>query len=132
MRNELKRICMQILVVDDDLLAGEMTTAVLEDLGYKVFQAENAVEAMEVLNQQPDIELIVSDLNMPMISGIEFYRELKEQGSKLPFILLTGDEPEKILAEEPGLDACVMKDFSMQESLPAAIRTVMSASPSCS
>ncbi|WP_205340303.1 response regulator [Denitrificimonas caeni] len=123
---------MQILVVDDDLLAGEMTTAVLEDLGYKVFQAENAVEAMEVLNQQPDIELIVSDLNMPMISGIEFYRELKEQGSKLPFILLTGDEPEKILAEEPGLDACVMKDFSMQESLPAAIRTVMSASPSCS
>ena len=123
---------MQILVVDDDLLAGEMTTAVLEDLGYKVFQAENAVEAMEVLNQQPDIELIVSDLNMPMISGIELYRELKEQGSKLPFILLTGDEPEKILAEEPGLDACVMKDFSMQESLPAAIRTVMSASPSCS
>lgn len=132
MRNELKRICMQILVVDDDLLAGEMTTAVLEDLGYEVFQAENAVEAMEVLNQQPDIELIVSDLNMPMISGIEFYRELKEQGSKLPFILLTGDEPEKILTEEPGLDACVMKDFSMQESLPAAIRTVMSASPSCS
>jgi len=123
---------MQILVVDDDLLAGEMTTAVLEDLGYKVFQAENAVEAMEVLNQQPDIELIVSDLNMPMISGIELYRELKEQGSKLPFILLTGDEPEKILAEEPGLDACVMKDFSMQESLPAAIHTVMSTSPSCS
>lgn len=127
---------MQILVVDDDLLAGEMTTAVLEDLGYKVFQAENAVEAMEVLNQQPDIELIVSDLNMPMISGIELYRELKEQGSKLPFILLTGDEPEKILAEEPGLDACVMKDFSMQENLPAAIHTVMSTStstsPSCS
>ena len=127
---------MQILVVDDDLLAGEMTTAVLEDLGYKVFQAENAVEAMEVLNQQPDIELIVSDLNMPMISGIELYRELKEQGSKLPFILLTGDEPEKILAEEPGLDACVLKDFSMQENLPAAIHTVMSTStstsPSCS
>lgn len=123
---------MQILVVDDDLLVGEMTTAVLEDLGYKVFQAENAVEAMEVLNQQPDIELIVSDLNMPMISGIELYRELKEQGSKLPFILLTGDEPEKILAEEPGLDACVMKDFSMQENLPAAIHTVMSTSPSCS
>lgn len=117
---------MQILVVDDDQLAGEMTSAVLEDLGYRIFQAENAVEAMEVLNQQPDIELIISDLNMPLISGIELYRELKEQGYRLPFILLTGDDPEKILAEEPGLDACVMKDFSMQDNLPVAVHAVMS------
>ncbi len=121
---------MQILVVDDDLFAGEMTTAVLEDQGYQVFQAENAIEGMEVLNQQPGIALIVSDLNMPLISGIEFYRELKEQGSTLPFILLTGDEPEKALAKEPGLDACVMKDFNMPERLPAAIHVVMSALPS--
>ena len=118
---------MQILVVDDDLFAGEMTTAVLEDQGYQVFQAENAIEGMEVLNQQPGIELIVSDLNMPLISGIEFYRELKEQGSTLPFILLTGDEPEKALEKEPRLDACVMKDFNMPERLPAAISAVMSA-----
>ncbi|HKM38042.1 MAG TPA: response regulator [Thiopseudomonas sp.] len=118
---------MQILVVDDDLFAGEMTTAVLEDQGYQVFQAENAIEGMEVLNQQPGIELIVSDLNMPLISGIEFYRELKEQGSALPFILLTGDEPEKALEKEPRLDACVMKDFNMPERLPAAISAVMSA-----
>lgn len=118
---------MQVLVVDDDVLAGEMTTAVLEDLGHQVFQAENAIDAMELLNQHTQIELIVSDLNMPMISGIEFYRELKEQGSALPFILLTGDDPAKALANEPGLDACVMKDFNMYERLPAAINTVMSA-----
>ncbi len=120
---------MQILVVDDDQLAGEMTTAVLEDCGYTIFQAENAIEGMQVLNQQPSIELIVSDLNMPLINGIEFYRELREQGQKLPFILLTGDNPEALLAEEPGLNACVMKDFTMQDSLPAAINAVMSARP---
>ncbi len=120
---------MQILVVDDDLFAGEMTTAVLEDQGYQVFQAENAIEGMEILNQQPGIALIVSDLNMPLVSGIEFYRELLEQGSTLPFILLTGDEPEQALAKEPRLDACVMKDFNMSERLPAAIHVVMSALP---
>lgn len=118
---------MQILVVDDDQLAGEMITAVLEDLGHQVFQAENALHAMELLNQYPVIELIVSDLNMPLMSGIELFRELNEQGLKLPFILLSGDAPEALRAEEPGLDACVMKDFSMEESLPAAIETVMAA-----
>lgn len=117
---------MQVLVVDDDVLAGEMTTAVLHELGHQVVQAENAIEAMELLNEHTHIELIVSDLNMPMISGIEFYRELREQGSKLPFILLTGDEPARALALEPRLDACVMKDFNMYERLPEAIDRVMS------
>lgn len=116
---------MQILVVDDDPLAGEMTTAVLEDQGHTIYQAENAAEAMDVLNQQPSIELIVSDLNMPLISGIELYRELKEQGCVRPFILLTGDSPDSVLAQEPGVDACVMKDFSMQDTLPAAIAAAM-------
>lgn len=118
---------MEILVVDDDQLAAEMTSAVLEDCGYTVFQAENAIEGMQVLNQQPGIELIISDLNMPLINGIEFYRELHEQGLVLPFILLTGNDPEALLAEEPRLSACVMKDFTIQESLPAAINTVMAA-----
>jgi CheY-like chemotaxis protein len=120
---------MDVLVVDDDQLAGEMIAAILEDCGYSVFQAENAVEGMQVLNQQPSIELIISDLNMPLINGIEFYRELSEQGYELPFILLTGDDPEALLAEEPRLNACVMKDFSMQDSLPAAISAVMTAPP---
>ncbi len=118
---------MQVLVVDDDQLAGEMITAVLEDLGHQVFQAENALHAMELLNQQAAIELIVSDLNMPLMNGIEFFRELNEQGLNLPFILLSGDDPEVLRAKEPGLDACVIKDFSMSESLPAAIEAVMAA-----
>lgn len=118
---------MQILVVDDDQLAGEMVTAVLEDLGHCVFQAEHALQAMELLNQHSDIELIVSDLNMPLMNGIELFRELKEQGLDLPFILLSGSEPDTLRAQEPGLDACVIKDFSMDESLPVAIAAVMAA-----
>lgn len=118
---------MQILVVDDDQLAGEMITAVLEDQGYQVFQAENALHAIELLGQQSAIELIVSDLNMPLMSGIELFHELREQGLNLPFILLSGDDPVALRVKEPSLDACIMKDFSMDESLPAAINAVMAA-----
>ena len=118
---------MQILVVDDDQLAGEMVTAVLEDLGYQVFQVENALQALELLNQQPAIDLIVSDLNMPLMSGIELFRELNEQGLNLPFILLSGDDPAALRVKEPSIDAYLMKDFTMDESLPAAIAAVMAA-----
>lgn len=118
---------MQILVVDDDQLAGEMITAVLEDQGHQVFQAENALQAMELLNQQCAIELIVSDLNMPLMNGIELFHELRGQGLNVPFILLSGDDPVALRAQEPGLDACLMKDFSMDESLPAAIDDIMAA-----
>ncbi|QEW08131.1 response regulator [Nitrincola iocasae] len=112
---------MQILVVDDDALAGEMTAAVLEDQGFEVVQAADAVEAVEQLNTHPQIVLIVSDMNMPLISGIDLYRDLKEQGQTLPFILLTGDDPATLSAKEPGLDGCIQKDFNLEQSLPIAV-----------
>lgn len=112
---------MKLLVVDDDALASEMIAAVLESVGHEVVRAEHALQALEVLTEQPDIDGLVSDMNMPLMSGIELFQELKAAGSTRPFILLTGDEPEGLLAQEPSLNACIRKDFSMDETLPVAI-----------
>ncbi|WP_416886315.1 response regulator [Marinospirillum sp.] len=109
---------MHILVVDDDALAAEMLAAILEDQEHQVVQASDALAAMEALNQQPEIELIISDLQMPLMNGIELFRELRDQGSTRPFILLSGDEPEALHAQEPGLSACLIKDFALETSLP--------------
>jgi CheY-like chemotaxis protein len=116
---------MRILVVDDDALAGEMTAAVLEDLGHEPLLAENGVEAMEKLSADAAIEMVISDLNMPLVSGIELFREMRAQGVNLPFILLTGDDPEIARQQEPKLDACLLKDFSLEESLPEIISEVL-------
>lgn len=116
---------MNILVVDDDPLAAAMVAAVLEALGHTVLQAENAIEAAEQLNAHSDIALVVSDMNMPMVSGIDLFRELRAQGNLMPFILLTGDAPEGLLAQEPRLDACLTKDFSLDEALPQVIAQVL-------
>jgi len=116
---------MRILVVDDDPLAGEMTGAILEEQGHAVVMAENGVEAVDKLNTDNGIDMIISDMNMPMISGIDLFRELREQGSVLPFILLTGDEPAGLLQQEPRLDACLAKDFSLDESLPRVMTEVL-------
>jgi CheY-like chemotaxis protein len=116
---------MRILVVDDDALAGEMTAAVLEDLGHEPLLAENGVEAMEKISADAAIEMVISDLNMPLVSGIELFREMRAQGVNLPFILLTGDDPEVARQQEPKLDACLLKDFSLEESLPEIIAEVL-------
>ena len=116
---------MRIMVVDDDPLAGEMTAAILEGFDHETRLAESALEAAEILGSDPLFDLILSDLNMPLVSGIDLFRELRSQGVFIPFILLTGDNPEGPLAEEPGLDACLMKDFSLQESLPPLMADVL-------
>lgn len=117
---------MQVLVVDDDALAAEMIAAVLEAEGYQPLVAESAVEGMEKLNNHPEVGLVVSDMNMPLVNGIEFFRELREQGNTLPFILLSGDDPEKARQQEAGLDACILKDFNLDASLPGVVKDVLS------
>lgn len=117
---------MRILVVDDDALAGEMTRAILEELGYEVASAEDGVEAMRALDADRSISLIVCDLNMPLVSGLDLFRELRGQGLETPFILLSGDDPSLLGEEALALDACLLKDSSLGEALPAAIAASLS------
>jgi CheY-like chemotaxis protein len=115
---------MHILVVDDDPLAGEMVAAVLEEAGHRTTVVENGIDALERLEIEEDIGLVLSDMNMPMVSGLELFRTLREQGNATPFILLTGDDPDALLVEEPRLDGCLTKHFDMAEALLDAIRTM--------
>ncbi len=118
---------MQILVVDDDPFAGELITLTLEALDYEVIMAEHALAALELLQPAHQIELVISDMNMPMVSGIELFQTLRAQGIDLPFILLTGDDPAPLQQQEPALNACLLKDFSLDETLPQVIEQVMLA-----
>lgn len=116
---------MKILVVDDDSLAAAMAGAVLEGAGYDVVLAENAVEAMQQLDADGAIDVIVSDMNMPLASGVELFRELRAGGNTLPFVLLTGDDPAALAAQEPRLDACLLKDGSLDETLPQVVAEML-------
>lgn len=118
---------MHILVVDDDPFAGEMIQITLQALDYEVTLVEHALAAIEQLQTDATINLVISDMNMPMISGIELFQTLRAQGIFLPFILLTGDDPEPLKQQEPALNACMLKDFSLDETLPEVIEQVMLA-----
>ncbi|WP_404343852.1 response regulator [Vreelandella aquamarina] len=117
---------MRILVVDDDPLAGEMIGALLEFQGHEVLLANDAMEATSQLDAHDNIALIVSDMHMPLINGIELLNMLREQGVTLPFILLTGDTPDESLRQTPGLSACLQKDAALDTSLEHAVAQAVS------
>lgn len=116
---------MRVLIVDDDPFAGDLTSAILEAADHHSVLAANGVEALEILAAANDFDLIISDQNMPLITGIELFRELRAQGVTTPFILLSGDDPAGPSRLEPALDGCLMKDSSLYERLPEAMAAAL-------
>jgi two-component system, probable response regulator PhcQ len=82
-----------ILVVDDEEHVRGALSKLLEREGYTVTSAEGPTEALEILRQQ-SIKLVISDHNMPDMSGIEFFRLIRERHPNVCRIMLTGD-PER-------------------------------------
>jgi CheY-like chemotaxis protein len=79
-----------VLAVDDDHLVLMNTVAMLEELGHRVRGASSAREAMEVLRDDAGIDLVVSDMAMPQMTGAQLVDCLKRERPWLPVILATG------------------------------------------
>jgi two-component system KDP operon response regulator KdpE len=118
----------KILVVDDEPQIRRMMRATLTSNGYQVDEARTGEEALEKFRVfLPDLVLL--DLNMPGIGGLETCRELRD-GSDVPIVILTvrDAEKEKVEALDAGADDYVCKPFGMQELL-ARIRAALRRSP---
>lgn len=117
-----------ILVVDDDLFTAELTGMVLEMSGYEVIIAEGGLEALEKIAENSAIQLVVSDMNMPFMDGVQLFKELRDQEYAQPFVLLTGDNAEPLKSAHPDMDAILTKDENMQTVLPELVETLLARS----
>lgn len=80
-----------ILVVDDEESLREICTDALEDSGYQVFQASDGQHALQVLhNQDSNIDLVISDLRMPEMSGMELLQTISQEKLDVDFLIMTG------------------------------------------
>ena len=113
-----------ILVVEDEPSIREVVSLYLRRAGYQVTVAGDGQEALEALaGRQPD--LVVLDLMLPKVDGLEITRWLRERGDT-PIIMLTArrEEPDRIAGLEMGADDYVVKPFSPQE-LVSRVRAVL-------
>ena len=90
LRRKPQPVKKQILVVDDNPDSREMLSFILTGEGFSVLTAEGGMEALEVVKDvQPD--LIITDINMPNIDGIELTKQLREQfkSTALPIVIVS-------------------------------------------
>lgn len=79
-----------ILIVDDDPVIRRLTRRMLNSLGYEVIEAENGVDALNRFNENTDIDLVLSDLKMPKMNGLELAEEIRQLQRTSKFILISG------------------------------------------
>jgi len=104
-----------IMLVDDEESIQKLLTYPLEREGYTVVQARDGEEALRRFAEQP-IDLVVLDVMLPRLDGLEVCRRLRT-GSAVPIIMLTArdDEVDKVLGLELGADDYITKPFSIRE-----------------
>jgi DNA-binding response OmpR family regulator len=123
-RSEAQRRA-KILVVEDEpaMVAGLRDNFEFE--GYEVITAQDGIEGLErALEESPD--LVVLDVMMPRMSGLEVCKQLRAKRASLPIIMLTarGQEIDKVVGLELGADDYVTKPFSIRELL-ARVKSVL-------
>lgn len=105
-----------ILVVDDEQDIRRIIRILLESSGYQVAEAPNGLAAVEYIRQQPNVDLVLMDIMMPGLNGIEASRAIRERCSA-PILFLTAktQERDKLEAYQAGGDDYLAKPFSHAE-----------------
>ncbi|HPE21297.1 MAG TPA: response regulator, partial [Candidatus Mcinerneyibacteriales bacterium] len=81
---------MKVLVVDDELPLLEVMQDILRELGYHCIGASDGLEALEVVRSTPDIDIVISDIKMPRLSGLNLVKTLSEERPDIITIIMTG------------------------------------------
>ncbi len=110
-----------ILLVDDDMRNVYAITNILEEKGMKVFVGKNGEEAIERLNRELNIDLVLMDIMMPVMDGYEAMKEIRKQKrfEKLPIIALTAKamKGDRALCIEAGANDYLAKPFETEKLL---------------
>ncbi len=117
----------KILIADDDSIVREMLSDVLQAKGYTVKTAQDGADALEKYCSEPSIGLIVSDMNMPEMSGMGLIKELRSAKVDVPVIILTGsgEISTAIEAIRSGANDYILKDENIGDTILLSIKNVM-------
>ncbi len=120
----------RVLVVDDSAAVRQQVAAVLVAAGYEVVEAADGVLGAEAIARMPDLALVICDVNMPNMNGIDMVTTVKSDGrnSTLPIVMLTTEGQPALVeqAKKAGAKGWIVKPFK-NEMLIAAVRKLAGA-----
>jgi DNA-binding NtrC family response regulator len=105
-----------VLIIDDQEMVRGLCQQVIESLGYSCYQAESGEQAMEIAERQP-IDIIIADLKLPGLSGIELLERVKASNPRIEVIIMTGyaSVTSAVQAMKLGAADYIVKPFSPEE-----------------
>jgi DNA-binding response OmpR family regulator len=112
-----------VLVVDDEAMLRLLLARTLREAGFDVIEAENGEAALHAIRGSRDsLRLVVTDLSMPVMGGVEFAREFRPLYPRVPILFITGRETESRIG--PGLseDQLLLKPFGPEVFLETVSR----------
>lgn len=117
----------KILVVEDDPFVQEMLATILEADGYATEKAGNGLEALEKCRADRSINLIVSDVNMPVMDGIQLIKEIRQSGMEVPIIMVTGVSSISVAVDalSSGAIDYVLKDEGIEETIIITVKRAL-------
>ena len=115
----------RILVVDDDANQRTMLATYLDNHGFKTFEASKGIEALDVLSGQ-EVELMVTDVQMPGMSGLDLMKKVREDHPSLPILIITayGDIKEAVAAVKDGALSYLQKPIDLEELIDTLRHTL--------
>jgi two-component system, chemotaxis family, sensor kinase CheA len=118
-----------ILVVEDSFTVRELQRSILEAAGYLVITARDGREALTVLDRDPDVGLVITDLEMPELDGLGLTRAIRADAkrSSLPVVVVTtrDSEDDRRRGSEAGADAYMAKRSFDQQTLLATVERLI-------
>lgn len=109
---------MRLLLVEDDLMLGEALQEALEPRGFAVDWLKDGESALRALKQER-FELMILDLGLPGMDGLDVLREIRRQGSMMPVLVLTARDTvsDRVSGLDAGADDYLLKPFDLDELL---------------
>ena len=121
----------KILIVDDSITARKLIMDCLQGGSWTVIEAGDGKDGLAKLDQNPDIKLIFSDINMPWMSGLEMIEEIKSRSEfkAIPICMLTTESGAESIeaAKRLGVDAFLVKPVEREQVL-AVVEAYLNAS----
>jgi two-component system chemotaxis response regulator CheY len=114
----------KVLIIDDSMMVRAQVGRALTGAGFSIIEAVDGIDGLQKLNASPDTRLIVCDVNMPRMNGIEFLENIRKQPSTagVPVVMLTTEgQPELVQrAKALGAKGWIVKPFKPDLLVAAA------------
>lgn len=114
----------RILIVDDNLMVRKLIRNIFAQDDYDIEEAENGLEGLELIRRNP-VDLVITDIIMPKMEGIELIMHLRRDFPKIKIIAISGGKPYYLyMAKKLGIEKVFTKPLNLHEFLKAVKKII--------